>query len=139
MERITTNLTVSDAPRVRDLPDTHEYDFVLTLGYFDQMGYSLPDVSDTGDEYVFPDGAHEYMRFERAVNAARDALADGQNVLVHCQAGCSRSPSVCIAIIAVEDGLTYEEAYWKVKSIWEKTNPTDELEESVRRYIHNTF
>lgn len=135
MNRITSNLTVSDAPRVRNLPEKHPYDLVMSLGYFDEMGYSQPAASDTGGAYVFPDGDHEYYMFERAADTVLEGLTNDNDVLVHCQAGCSRSPAVCIAVLAVLEGRTYEDAYEVVKSAHEKTNLTSELEASARRYI----
>lgn len=132
---LTDSLSVTHAQQVRDLDPDHEYDFIVTMGYFDQLGYTRPEYSDTGDEHVFPDGPHEYTDFKDAVDSIREALATGKNVLVHCQAGCSRSPSACIAVLAVEDGYSYEEAYERVRRLHEKTNPTPELEASARRYI----
>ena len=39
----------------------------------------------------------------------------GKKVLVHCVAGVSRSPSLVIGYLIYRDGLSYEEAYKKVK------------------------
>lgn len=132
---LSDGLSVTNAQRVRDLDDDYPYDYIITLGYYDSFSYERPALSDTGDMYVFPDGPHDYADFEAAVDAIRDALHAGKHVLVHCQAGCSRSPSACIAALAVEDGDTYEDAYWRVKHAHDPTNPTDDLEASARRYI----
>ncbi|VDP50583.1 unnamed protein product, partial [Soboliphyme baturini] len=53
--------------------------------------------------------------FERAFHFLDKALKTGANVLVHCLAGVSRSPTFVIAYIMRERGLSVEEAYRFVK------------------------
>lgn len=43
------------------------------------------------------------------------SVASRNNTLVHCNAGVSRSVSVVIAYLILEDGLSFEEAYATVK------------------------
>ena len=44
------------------------------------------------------------------------ALAENKNVIVHCAAGMSRSPTLVIAYLMIENRWTYEEAYSYVRS-----------------------
>lgn len=136
MNDINENLTVSDAPSVRNLNDDHEFDLIVTLGYFDRLGYERPEQSDTGDQYVFPDGDHDYNVFEAAVNHVRDAYERGERVLVHCQAGCSRSPTVASVVLAVENDEPFEIALSRLRSTHDKANPTPELKASAQRYLN---
>ncbi|EIN12287.1 phosphotyrosine protein [Punctularia strigosozonata HHB-11173 SS5] len=39
------------------------------------------------------------------------ALAEGRNVLVHCQQGVSRSSAIVIAYLICKHGMTYEQAF----------------------------
>lgn len=135
LSSITNHLSVSDAQSVRNLPDDHQYDFVLTLGYYDGRGYGIPDQSDTEDQFVFPDGDHDYSTFKNATDASVEQLDNGNNILVHCQAGVSRSVAVCIAALATYEDLSYEEAYARVQNCQPNMNPTDVVIESCMKYI----
>lgn len=138
MNRVTEDLWISDAPTVRKLPETHQFGHVLTLGYFDRLGYERPAASDTADQFVFPDAAHhEYEQFAAAVDHLRESLATPSQcpVLVHCQAGVSRSAAVCTAALAVQKDLTYEMGLKSVAAARPKVNPIPELEDSARKYI----
>jgi protein-tyrosine phosphatase len=139
MNELTSNLYISDAPSVRDLEDDHDFDLVVTLGYFDSFGYERPAASDTNDEYVFPDGPHDYNVFKTAVDRVLDALNDNQRVLVHCQAGVSRSAGVCTAVLAVQQNSAAPIALERVRNARPKVNPTDEVWASVERYVNNHF
>lgn len=50
-------------------------------------------------EFLLKDGEHNYEVFKQAVDYTIGKLNNNNNtVLVHCQAGMSRSVSVCIAV-----------------------------------------
>lgn len=139
MDDINDNLAISNAPSVRKLDDNHDFDLVVTLGYFDSFSYERPEASDTGDEYVFPDGPHDYSVFESAVNRVIEALENDQRVLVHCQAGVSRSAGVCTAVLAVQHNSPASRSLQRVRNARPKVNPTDEVWESVERYVNEHF
>lgn len=135
ISQLTQNLSVGDCQSVRALETPLQYDSIITLGYYDKFDYALPEQSSTGDALVFPDGAHDYEVFATAVNQTLADIDAGNRVLVHCQAGCSRSPSVCIAVLGHTHDLSYEAAYARVKDAHPSTNPSPELEASARRYL----
>ncbi len=134
MQQVLPNLYISDAPSTRDLPSDHDFDEVVTLGYFDSMGYSRPEASTTNDEFVFPDGPHEYDTFEAAVEYVLAALDRDEKVLVHCQAGVSRSGGVCSVVVAEEAGKSLAEALAHVQEARPIVNPAPEIRESMMRY-----
>lgn len=137
MNRINDQLVISDAPSVRKLNPDHDYDLVLTLGYFDRFGYERPELSDTNDKYVFPDGPHDYSDFKAAVDRVLEALADDQHVLVHCQAGASRSAGVCTAVIAAQRNVSPGAAFEAIQDARPRVNPTDDIWASVEQYVDN--
>lgn len=134
MQYITNNLAITDAPGARKLPGNHEFDEVVTLGYFDSMGYDRPDASTTGDEFVFPDGPHEYDQFEGAVEYVLEALDRGDRVLVHCQAGISRSSGVCSVVLSEREDIPLGEALGQVRDARPIVNPAPEIRESMEQY-----
>ncbi|XP_073980311.1 dual specificity phosphatase puckered isoform X3 [Rhodnius prolixus] len=54
--------------------------------------------------------------FEEAFSFIEEARKNNSNVLIHCQAGVSRSPTIAIAYIMKHRGLTMIEAYKMVKN-----------------------
>lgn len=134
MQRIIENLYISDAPTVRDLPSDHDFDEVVTLGYFDSMGYDRPAASTTGDDFVFPDGPHDYEKFEAAVEYVLAAVREGDRVLVHCQAGVSRSGGVCSVVLSELEDLSLGDALGQVRDAREIVNPAPEIRDSMERY-----
>ncbi|WP_142860759.1 dual specificity protein phosphatase family protein [Salinigranum halophilum] len=135
MDRITDQLYISSAPSARRLPEDHPFDRVITVGYFDRLGYERPEA--TTDEHVFPDGDHDYTQFKCATDTALAALADGQRVLVHCQAGVSRSAAVCSAVLAVQMEIPLEKAYARIHNVRPKVDPVPEVWASAERYVED--
>ena len=56
-------------------------------------------------------------------NIINKALVENKNVIVHCAAGISRSSSLVIAYLMIENRWSYEEAYNYVKSKRSIINP----------------
>ncbi|KZX46346.1 dual specificity protein phosphatase family protein [Haloarcula sp. K1] len=135
MDKITEHLWISDAEKTRQLPDNHQFDEVVTLGYYDGLGLECPEASTTGDELTFLDGPHNYEKFAAAVDYVLEALEAGDTVLVHCQAGISRSGGVCSAALAIHKDLPGEQALSIVQQARKKVYPESEIRASMKRYI----
>jgi protein-tyrosine phosphatase len=140
MNFVTERLALSDAPTVRRLSTGQtEFDEIVTLGYLDEFGYERPEASTTGDRFVFPDGEHEYSEFEAAVDYVVDSLESGDTVLVHCQAGVSRSAAVAtVALVTVSDE-SLRAAFSRVRAVRPSVNPHPELQRSMERYTGGSF
>ena len=135
MDKIIENLHISKALALLDLPVDHEFDEVVSLSYRDHLGIEPPEPTTTGDRFVFPDGPHDYEIFEAAVDYTIESLERGDKVLVHCQAGVSRSAGVCTAAIAVRQGLDADQAREKIKESRPVIDPTSEIWKSTVQYI----
>ncbi len=94
-----------------------------------------PERTTTGDQFVFPDGPHDYEVFEAAVDYTMVCLDQGNTILIHCQAGVSRSAGVCTAAIAVRQGIDADQARTKVEEFRPIINPTTEIWNSTVRYV----
>lgn len=127
MDAITENLYIAKAVELLGLPDDHEFDEVVSLSSRDHLGLDPPEPTTTGDLFVFPDGPHDYEVFEAAVDYTIESVEQGKNVLVHCQAGVSRSPGVCTAVIAVRQDVSADHARDIVKKSRPVINPTSEI------------
>lgn len=55
--------------------------------------------------------------FEEAVDFIDEAKKSGSKVLVHCQAGISRSPTIIIAYLMKKQNLKFNDAYNKVREL----------------------
>jgi len=135
MDKITENLYISKALALLDLPVDHEFDEVVSLSHRDHLGIEPPEPTTTGDRFVFPDGPHDYEIFEAAVDYTIESLEREDKVLVHCQAGVSRSAGICTAVIAVREGIDAEHAREKINESRPVIDPTPEIWKSAVQYI----
>ncbi|PAV16805.1 phosphatases II [Pyrrhoderma noxium] len=69
-----------------------------------------------------------------AVRFIRDRLTKGENVLVHCQQGISRSPAIVTAFLMREQSIPYEAALHLVKSRRKCVKPNAGFEKTLRSW-----
>lgn len=139
MNKITEQLYISDEDAVRSLsPDTHQFDEIVTVGY-SRLRNEPPTVSDTGAEFYFPDGGHDHADFRRAAEYVIDRLESGDCVLVHCQAGISRSGGICSVALTETTDMTLEEALSTVQDSRPIVNPASDIRDSMKRYTDQTI
>lgn len=125
MDKLKDNLYVSNETLARKKGD--KFDRVISLS---------SENENTTHKFLIDDGEHEYSKFKDAVNCALEGLENGEEVLVHCRAGISRSVSVCIAIYVVtEDEANYDDAYNIVQRGFQ--HPSPQLLDSAKKYIEN--
>jgi atypical dual specificity phosphatase len=124
MRDITLNLSIGNATDARE----HGPDFDRVV--------SLASAHDdyTTHRHTINDGDHDYTTFSNAVDSIRTGLQNDEHVLVHCNAGLSRSVSAAIAALVVETDMTYDDAYDACRSGF--IYPAPELIDSARHYIN---
>lgn len=139
MDAITNQLFIADELAVKRLsPDSNKFDSIVTVGYT-RYKNTPPEASDTGDELYFADGEHDYSDFKRAVDYVINKLENGETVLVHCQAGISRSAGVCSAALTETTDMTLEEALRAVEDARSIVNPASEIRSSMKQYTDQTL
>ncbi|OCB87383.1 phosphatases II [Sanghuangporus baumii] len=69
---------------------------------------------------------------EGACRCISDSLAKGNNVLVHCQQGISRSAAIVVAYLMREKGMGYDEALQAVRSKRLCVKPNAGFESTLR-------
>jgi len=123
LRQVTDNLSVGNANDAR--LKGNQFDRVISL--------AAPPETST-HEYLIPDKEHDYTIFANAVDCIIDGLETEDTVLVHCQAGMSRSVSACIAAYVCHSGVSYETAYDECKHGF--ISPNSNLIESAQQYIN---
>ncbi len=90
----------------------HEYPPEVNLLHIDDISDSLTESSFTLEKLV------------EAVEFIKTNIANNRNVIVHCRAGASRSPTVIIAYMMQRDKLTVSDAVNFVARKAPHINPT---------------
>lgn len=122
MREITPIVSIGNANDGR----THGPDFTHVV--------SLAAANDaTTHAHPITDGEHDYTEFKHAADAVSDSITNNDPVLVHCNAGLSRSVAVAIAALVVADDWDYDDAYDACRSGF--IYPAPELINSAKQYI----
>lgn len=127
---------------VGDCLDGQEADEFERVEFDRVLALASGDHPNCTDKFHLPDGGwdfdreHDYQTFEEAVNTLRRAVKDGDTVLVHCNAGQSRSTMTVSAALAVEDGTSFDSAYSEVRSKHPPTQPSEELRFCATKYVN---
>ena len=84
-------------------------DYMIAREDFPDITWHRLVIDDDEDEKIS-------LHFFTVQEIISKALSENKNVIVHCAAGMSRSPSLVIAYLMIENRWCYEEAYNYVKS-----------------------
>jgi len=110
---IYSNLSKNDISAVVCLTsDCHDYQGDIILLHIDDISENLDEDSFTIDKLI------------KAVEFINDHINRGDNVLVHCKAGSSRSPTAIIAYIMQSNKLNVNDSLYFVQQRATHINPT---------------
>jgi protein-tyrosine phosphatase len=70
--------------------------------------------------------------FHEVHHTIRENLREGKNVIVHCGAAVSRSPTLILSYLMLENGWDYERAYRYVKDRRPYIRPNKGFEEQLK-------
>jgi hypothetical protein len=79
-------------------------------------------------------GDDSYLLFEKAADFVREELESGYNILIHCHAGRSRSPSVAAAAVARLENRSFTSVLSEFQDARSVINPNDMLRDYGIRY-----
>lgn len=126
---------ISNGTTAREYGD--EFDHVLTLSRDDGPYHGAGSHEYTTQHFPLYDGPQTTQDdFDAAVGAAIKMIDthDG-SVLVHCQAGISRSSTVLITALATIDDVRFEEAYDEVWEAKPSIAPHPDLRELALEFL----
>ncbi|XP_050462164.1 dual specificity protein phosphatase 19 [Cataglyphis hispanica] len=119
-----------------DILKKYEIRHILSIGVainiserFDDIRYHTCDLLDLPESNIIP----LLKRCVHIIHATRK-----ENILVHCNAGVSRSPAIVIAYLMIYKKLSYDEAYNKVKKARGCIRPNDGFVKQLHS-IENTI
>lgn len=123
---------VRDDVSIGDMMDAEQhgdkFDTVLSLA-------SAQYTTEFDHLYHYPliDGDNEYSVFAEAVDMARKLLRDDGTLLVHCQAGASRSVTVLATALAAEEERSFQDTLFEcqMKGVY----PSPELLHLAKEYL----
>jgi len=140
VNQIVPRLWISDIESARETD--HNFDTIVTAcqdSIEDSIGEDV-----TYQQYNLADGPQDtaggrcdYEMFRRTAQTVRSAHLDGNNTLVHCHLGVSRSASIVIAVVGAMESRDYETARQLVEAERPEIDPKDKLAEFARRYIED--
>ncbi|XP_040035459.2 dual specificity protein phosphatase 19 [Gasterosteus aculeatus] len=126
-------LASQDAAHDADTLQRHKVSHVLNVAYGvanlfpDQYVYKALPILDLPDTDITA-----YLgECSSFVDRAREK---GGVVLVHCNAGVSRSTSIVIGYLMMREGLTFDEAYGQVKAARPSIRPNPGFHQQLRGY-----
>lgn len=82
-------------------------------------------------------GQYSYELLSDAIDRVVKERIQRQTVLVHCHVGCSRSPTVAIAAMAVVEGMSWDEAFERATDQRPIINPGPTLMTHGQRYVED--
>ncbi|XP_046677812.1 dual specificity protein phosphatase 19-like [Homalodisca vitripennis] len=103
-----------DVTQDSDLLQEHGITHILSVGVevhkFPSVKYTILKALDLPEFDMRP-------VFETAIKLIADEIESGGRILVHCNAGVSRSASIVIAFLMKREKLCYKDAYFALKNV----------------------
>lgn len=127
---------VSDQVSIGDMADAEHYgslfDVVVSLAA-EEYTTEYPHLN----HYPLVDGANDPEDFAEAVQLVRDTLQTDKTMLVHCQAGASRSVTVLATALAAENDTLFQEELYRCQM--PGVYPSPELLDLAKAYLPDSL
>lgn len=128
-------LSSQDPVVCNDILKKYKIEHILSIGVnisekFDDIQYYNCDLLDLPESDIIP----SIKKCINIIHANRK-----ENILVHCNAGVSRSPTIIIAYLMIMMELSYNEAYNKVKEIRSCIKPNDGFVKQLKNIENISF
>ncbi|KOX68685.1 Dual specificity protein phosphatase 19 [Melipona quadrifasciata] len=122
-------LSSQDPVVSKEILQKHEIHHILSIGIdasikFDNIKYYYCDLSDLPES----DLSVAIKKCIKIINEHRN-----ENILVHCNAGVSRSPAIVISYIMVYEKVSYDDAYTKVKNVRNCIKPNEGFVQQLKK------
>lgn len=95
-----------------------------------EIKYVHENLMDTADSDILQNGM-----LEKCIAFITNAIESGGHVLVHCQAGMSRSGAMVVAYLMKSQKLTYDDAVAKTRRIRPCVYPNVGFERQIKKYF----
>lgn len=116
------------------------FDVIVNMAYrYDGDGFVKHQLTQTRErnKSVIRIGLHDTLTepLDMILPILLIALQDEKRILIHCQAGMSRSASVAIALLAIYESITFTDALDYVKSKRPIVQPNPSFLRMVEEYL----
>lgn len=113
----------------KEILQKHEIHHILSIGIdasikFDNIKYYYCDLLDLPES----DLSVAIKKCIKIINEHRN-----ENILVHCNAGVSRSPAIIISYIMAYEKVSYDDAYTKVKNVRNCIKPNEGFVQQLKK------
>ena len=137
--KITDKIWLGSLPATKhERLEENKITHVLSAGYFPKVKDELPEFIRCQLMINVLDLANQdiYSKLDEGVDFIKASIneSDDSCILVHCQEGKSRSTSFIIAYFIREEGMTYMDAWDKVRRERWIANPNQGFVEQIKRY-----
>lgn len=114
--------------------DAHRISHVLSVGIQSSVScsHTFVECLDLPETDIVP-------VIQRCTEVLDACVADGRNILVHCNAGVSRSPAIVIAYLMQRRNCQYQDAFELVKAVRPCIRPNAGFEAQLRRLKPDQF
>ncbi|KAK9297871.1 hypothetical protein QLX08_008621 [Tetragonisca angustula] len=122
-------LSSQDPVVSKEILQKHEIRHILSIGIdasikFDDIKYYYCDLLDLPES----DLSVAIKKCIKIINEHRN-----ENILVHCNAGVSRSPAIVISYIMTYERVSYDDAYTKVKNVRNCIKPNEGFVQQLKK------
>ena len=132
---VTDNLFLSDKNTLKDISEVDKHGVSLVVSVAGGR-LQLPAGVEHVKLHVKDDNKDSLLhQLDEVVQLIHHHVSRGDKVVVHCQAGLSRSPAVIMAYLVRFRRLTVEEALAEVRKVRPRARPRERLLEDLQKYF----